>query len=85
MQVSLSAARALFRLAQVVSFMPLVEFLLSRTAWSAIPIALYYIYLIVFFRCANCGVNLVDKRVVSHIGNRLDFLERCPNCGKAMR
>jgi hypothetical protein len=85
MQISYKVARCLFRIAQVISFIPFIEFLSWRTGWSTVPIMMFYVYLIAFFRCQNCGVNLIDKRVVSKIGNKLDFLDHCPNCGEQMR
>lgn len=77
-------ARQLFRTAQILSLVPFVEFLAIRSGWSAIPIMLFYGYLIVHFRCQNCHANLVDPRVSRKIGNSLNFLENCPNCGRHM-
>jgi hypothetical protein len=77
-------ARQLFRAAQILSVVPFIEFLANRTGWSAIPIMLFYTYLIVGFRCRNCRANLVDPRVSRKVRNSLDFLEKCPNCGQGM-
>jgi hypothetical protein len=84
-EISALRARALFRLAQIVSFMPLLEFLFNRTGWSVIPICAFYIWLLFSFKCHNCGVKLIDRKVSSKIGNSLDFIDKCPNCLKRMR
>ena len=78
------SARRIFRVAQIISVIPFIEFLINGSAWSVIPIGVFYIYLITGFRCKNCDANLIDKRIVSKIGNDLNFLDNCPNCGNKM-
>lgn len=84
-EISALRARALFRLAQILSSVPFVEFLNNSTGWSVIPISAFYIWLLFSFKCHNCGVKLMDRKVSSKIGNSLDFIDKCPNCGKRMR
>lgn len=68
---------------QFAGFVPLIEYVLVRTIWTA-PLAFTMIAFAVFsIRCRSCGLPAYDHRIATHFRGA-QTLKDCPNCHNPM-